>query len=142
MEDRMRIDAYRRRERDAAMVALRAAGVPHETVRLVLRDAAKLARLAEAACNGDWPADGGSDRWKTAECKRCGSFWAPSTLKGKDAEGHPLCEDCRAADRITARLATSGIVPDFAGDPRGFVVKVKVPTGRPAPYDVREVGLA
>lgn len=129
----MRIDSYRRRERDAAMVALSAAGVPYETVLLVLRDAAKLARLAEAQCSGDWPADNGERKVK--ECSRCKGLWAPYTLKLRG-----LCEDCRTCDRITDRL--TGFAVDFAGDPRGFVVTVKVPTGRPAPYDVREVGLA
>ena len=61
-------------EREAFLVAMSKEGVPLDVARLVLRHAATLQRLAEAQCNGDWPADNGER--PTLVCA-CGSAWAP-----------------------------------------------------------------
>lgn len=55
----MRQGSYARQERDQAIAGLSRAGVPLHTITLALRHARTLARLAEAQCNGDWPADNG-----------------------------------------------------------------------------------
>ena len=89
-----------------------------DIIRATLRDAQTLHRLAEAQCNGDWPADHGS-AWETAECPRCGAGWHPSVLKGKDK----LCPDCRTEDRMRARLP-EGWGLRTQGDPRGYTARV------------------
>lgn len=113
--------------------AMRAEGMTRDDARVLLRAATTLHRLAEAQCNGDWPADHGSD-WPTEACggaeeKGCGSYWHPSALKGKAKQ----CPDCRIEARVKAVLARQHR-PEweaiFNGDPRGAVLKVKVPSGR------------
>ena len=133
----MRTGSYRLSEREQAIVGLTRLGISEWDLRAILRDARTLARLAEAQCNGDWPADNGqrdSAYCGTAGSAGCGSGWHPSVLKGRDK----LCPDCRASTRIVARLAPyapQGIGVELAGDPRGFVVKVWGAGGR-------EVGIA
>jgi len=126
----MRTGHYRMTERERAIIGLTQLGISEQDIRGTLRDARTLARLAEAACNGDWPCDNGGDR-PVRFCSRCGGGMVRSkVLKG-------LCEDCRVSDRVEARLrpyAPRGIGIELAGDPRGYVVKVFGPG--------REVGIA
>ena len=109
------------RWRDEYLVRVSKLGMDLNTALLLLRHAATLQRLAEAQCNGDWPADNGE--CQTAECLPCGSFWHPSVLKGKDK----LCPDCRTVARVKAILALSDVIPIFQGDPRGCVLKLQFP---------------
>ena len=123
------------RWRDEYLVRVSKLGMDLDTALLLLRHAATLQRLAEAQCNGDWPADNGE--CQTAECLNCGSFWHPSVLKGKDK----LCPDCRTVASVKAickrfngrkgRLAEIAgfpeVVPIFGGDPRGCVLKLQFP---------------
>lgn len=110
-------------ERATFIDAMTREGMTTETSRLILRDANTLTRLAVAACNGDWPCDNGTRKVKP--CAECGCGYAPSTL---DKRG--VCPSCRAESRVTRRCEPCGIVPIFNGDPRGAVVKLKVPSGR------------
>lgn len=138
-------------ERDHFIAQLtRESGLPaHQAVdlaRQLLRHATTLHRLAEAQCNGDWPADNGER--KVIPCPLCESSWVPSAITGghlaqlawKLAGGakaprpawclNPIetkaCPDCRTAARVTELLAD--MVPaykaDFSGDPRGCVLKL------------------
>lgn len=133
----MRQGSYRNTERTRALVGLARLGLPDGLALLLLRDAATLARLAEAQCNGDFPADNGQRKAEAcggADDAGCGSYWHPSVLRGKRA----LCPDCRTSARIADRLRPympQGIGVNFAGDPRGYVVVVWQAGGR-------EVGLA
>lgn len=138
----MRQGSYRNQERTRALVGLGRLGLPDGLAGLLLRDAATLARLAEAQCNGDWPCDNGER--KVEWCSRCGGGMVRSKMKrlapNATLGDGPLylCEDCRTSARIADRLrpyAPQGIGVDFAGDPRGYVVKVWQAGGR-------EVGLA
>jgi hypothetical protein len=109
-------------EREEFIRILERENVPQEVGRKVLRYSTTLTRLAVAQCNGDWPADNGER--PTKACARCEALWAPSVLlKGG------LCPDCRAEDNVKALLAPFNIVPEFQGDPRGCVLKLRVPSG-------------
>lgn len=106
---------------------------PHvvaSVARQLMRAETTLHRLAEAQCNGDWPADNGER--KVIECTRCGSLWVPSVLKGKDR----ACPDCRTQDRVVKLCAEYGFVPQFQGDPRGAVLLLHRPG-----YDEQDRGI-
>lgn len=105
-------------ERDQFVADAAAAGMALSDARLFMRYATTSHRLAEASCNGDWPADNGER--KTKECTTCGSHWAPSFIR-KDG----LCGDCALDNRIKALAAQ---YPQFEleqqGDPRGAPIKL------------------
>lgn len=94
-----------------------------DLARQVLRAASTLDRLAVAACNGEYPADNGERKTKT--CSQCEIGWAPEFL---NAAG--VCGDCRKQAALAKRLKSFGIVPIFGGDPRGYVVKLRMPSGQ------------
>jgi hypothetical protein len=106
--------------RDQFIVEASRAGIALSDARALLLRARTIQRLAEAQCNGDWPADNGEG--EAAECPRCSCLWAPSVIKSKG------CPDCRAQDKVTAILAPYGFEPIFQGDPRGCVLSIKTPT--------------
>lgn len=136
----MRTGCYRLSERERAIVGLVKLGIADWDIRGILRDARTLARLAEAQCNGDWPADNGDSR--AVECQECGCYWRNLPNDGPGRASKRLCDDCRAAARINARIrpyAPQGIGVELAGDPRGYVVKVWGPG--PGGY-LTEVGIA
>jgi hypothetical protein len=132
------------KEREEFIATMTAEGVPLDTVRRVLRDAATIQRLAEAECNGDYPCDNGERRvWP---CARCGMGYVESSLRRAvcdcgigSAKGlHSIlcerdaliCPSCRAQDRIFKALEPFHVAPIFSGDPRGACVKLKVLSGK------------
>ena len=139
------MSATRARYEFIAALTRREATIPHNTVWVaerLLRMAATAQRLAVAACNGDWPADGG--RADTIACHRCESLWAKSVMvrdhtvpkvqgPGEDkARWIPLlCPDCRTSDRLAAFVAAEmpGWRVSVGGDPRGWVVRLTAPDG-------------
>ena len=108
-----------RKWRDQFIADATRAGITVSDARSLLSKAATLQRLAEAQCNGDWPAANGER--PVVPCPRCELFWSRSVIKSKG------CPDCRTSDRVTALLAPYGFTPDFAGDPRGYVLTIKTP---------------
>lgn len=86
------------------------------TILRILRHATTLQRLAEAQCNGDWPADNGER--KIVACPKCECSWAPSVIK------RGLCPDCRSTEAIEHSLEGSPYMAVFNGDPRGAVVSL------------------
>lgn len=114
-----------------------------ETARALLRHATTLHRLAEAQCNGDWPADNGDGR--TIPCPLCDRHWQPSSIQGGNAarmawrtvrvgneawsQGKPqqperACPDCRTEARIHALLEGTQWQAWTQGDPRGYVLQL------------------
>lgn len=131
-----------RRERDEFFMVCGHEGIPRYDAEKLLRYATTLQRLAEAQCNGDYPADNGER--KVVPCPLCESNWVPSYIQGgrgaKLALAHiessqgmiasankpeaKACPDCRttalAADCIkdtTWKIVTNG-------DPRGAVLSL------------------
>mgnify|MGYP001618311108 CR=1 FL=1 len=116
------------REREDFIAATTRESIPLHVARALLRAAATLHRLAEANCNGDYPCDNGER--KVRPCTRCESLYAPAALSAKG-----VCPDCRTEDRVKALLAPFNIVPDFQGDPRGYVLRLIIPSNG------REIGV-
>ena len=105
-----------RKERERFIHEATKAGLSLDIARKLLSIGATLHRLAEAQCNGDWPADNGQRA--TKPCPECEGLWVPSTiLRGG-------CPDCRAQARTVRLLAGSAWKPVFGGDPRGAVLSV------------------
>lgn len=143
-----------RHDREQFITALCAA-VPTATrahaLRL-LRWGRTYGRLAEAQCNGDWPADNGTvPHW---ECGDCGRVWRTQPPAG----GYDLavCPSCRAERIIRETCDAFGphdlqpphvpaaegsiwrcpwVRADFQGDPRGYTVRLQVAG---APLDAYE----
>lgn len=97
--------------------------------RRIMRQGTTSLRLAEALCNGDWPCDNGERKLK--ECPECGTGYAPSSFR------KGVCPDCRCEAIIREICLELGLrsekgptEPDFSGDPRGYTVKLKLPSGR------------
>jgi hypothetical protein len=87
-----------------------------EAARLILRHAKTHGNLAEAECNG--PGD-----WVNR---------IPYPEAGKIYAEHEARIEKRQQQierRISAICSPLGIVPDFQGDPRGYTVKLHLPTG-------------
>lgn len=131
------------RDREETFARLIVEGLDAKTIRRIFSLSATIDRLAEAQCNGDWPADNGER--KTLLCGHCEGGWAPSTFR-KDArllarEGlHKVCPSCKADSQVYQLIedvnnarAAAGAAGVFtailSGDPRGCVVKLGVPSG-------------
>jgi hypothetical protein len=92
-------------------------GIDLDVAWKLMKLSTTLQRLATAACNGDYPADGGSGKWETTECLKCGSHWAKvHTSKG--------CSNCQAQQKVIDLLEDIGWEPYFDGDPRGCVLRL------------------
>jgi hypothetical protein len=130
------------RERDQFIVQATSAGLSLDQASRLLRCATTLHRLAEAQCNGDWPADNGT---RTVEaCPVCGSSWVPSQITGgaraQAATSRAVkpfgaitvdmvhtakaCPDCRTESLVHEALDGSSLMPECGGDPRGCVLKL------------------
>ncbi len=119
-------------------------GISTDTARALLRYSTTATRLAVAACNGEWPCDGewasGKGKRWLRTCAKCGCAAAKSSFR------RDLCPDCRCDDLIRKVCAAANLPFELSGDPRGCVVKIKLPTYRgnswagdgmtcvPAPY--------
>lgn len=112
----------KQRDREEFLVTASKEGIPLETARKLLRHAATLDRLAVAMCNGDWPADNGER--KVVECPKCESLWVKSSFR------KGMCPDCRTQELVQSICEPLKITPVFGGDPRGCVLKLKVPSGK------------
>lgn len=138
-----------RKDREEAVRNMTRLGIaPGDQVRL-LRLGQTLHRLAEAQCNGDWPADNGERKVRECGEKRfigycpaqtccrpdpcvhahdaysitvtegCGSYWDPSVLR--KTRGY-LCPDCCATEDVQAIARRYGLRAVVNGDPRGAVL--------------------
>ncbi len=123
------------KERDEFIARATQIGLSLDTARKLLRYATTLQRLAEAQCNGDWPADNGER--KVQPCPKCEAGFVPSSFRGvtetivpehqrQPAEQHTIkiCPDCYASYRVWAILDGTGYQPYFQGDPRGAVLQL------------------
>lgn len=120
------------REEFAAILARELPDTPiHHVTELagrLVRASTTLTRLAEAACNGDYPCDNGER--KVLFCCRCDGGYVRSAMKFLSESDNYLCINCRTEDRVKSILRPFAIEPIFAGDPRGCVLKLKVPSGK------------
>ena len=118
------------RQREDFIARLAKHNIPPDDARKLLRYARTLHRLAEAQCNGDGPYVTGK------VCPFCKGEWAKSSVTK-----HGGCPDCRTkrlARNLVAFLRDTiplpGFAPEFSGDPRGYVLKLRLP-GDPGGID-------
>lgn len=100
------------RDRGEFVEVMRNEGAPEAVALAVLRDAQRLHTLAEHQCGGD------------------GSGSGPY---GEPTERQLAAWDraeAAAEARIVERVKPHGIEANFQGDPRGAVVKLRLPSGR------------
>ena len=93
-----------------------------DAARKLCRLAATHHRLAEAQCNGDYPA--GNGERKTEICPLCEQSWTRGTVKKTG------CPDCRCESAIKEMATELGVTVVFQGDPRGCTVRLVFPSGR------------
>lgn len=99
------------RDRGEFIEVLHNEGVPEDVALDVLRDAQRIHTLAEHQCGDGYGA---------------GPYGEPTEAQMADWEKRE--ENAQA--RISGKLAAYGIVSNFQGDPRGAVVKLRLPSGR------------
>ena len=128
----------------SAVFAMARENVPLAIARKVLRASVTLHRHAELECSEEWynrdrvpcPGDGreGCDA-DDCLCRGCGDYTEPSSVSYGLMAGHGtvprgVVTMARLERRLTALLAPYGVTPVFQGDPRGAVVKLRMPSGR------------
>lgn len=99
--------------REEAIDAMIEAGVPYDIASIVRHNAARYATIQERWCNEEM-----SDRTTAA-------------LEAKEG---------RIEQRIRKLLRPYGITVTFGGDPRGFTVKLHLPSGKYNSWGGRESG--
>ena len=100
-------------------------GMNKRQVERILAYSTTLDRLATAMCNGDYPCDNGQR--KTKPCSKCEMGYASSSLIKNG-----VCPECRTQINVEKLLVgcPSGFKAIFSGDPRGCVLKIKVPSSK------------
>lgn len=157
-------------DRETFIYSMAKEGLYMAQIRALLRYAGRLQALAVAECSGIWPyrtADP-ADMWT---CHKCGDAVARSTIKSsrlgpKLQHGttytHKMCETCRLRMQVEYLLAeanartehraavaaagadgtpTGLFVAIFGGDPRGYVLKLRVPSGSSNTWGGPECGI-
>lgn len=124
----------KQRERDEFIAKITAEGVSVDDARRLMRYAATLQRIAELQCSSEaadrdrvkCPGDY-KDQPGGCLCRDYGSH------QGGDTHGdipRVNVQEYRVERRVEALCAPYGIKPVFQGDPRGAVVKLRVPSGK------------
>jgi hypothetical protein len=140
-----KIDRHDRETVTAALLAAVPTATRADALRL-LRWGRTYGRLAEAECNGDFPAEHPRRIGQQAVCGGCGRTWSRF-----DFHGHPArCGVCRAERIIRETCEGFGwlrkdegpphctqwrVIPAFQGDPRGHTVRLAIAG---APLDAYE----
>jgi len=147
-------------EREDFIARMAKADVPAKTARDLLRLGRTLTDLAVAECNGDWPADHGGEwptepcvkcgsRWAPEAMKRLltaralarkggmaraifeGLAVVECPAPGFSSVGSArVCPRCVAVAKVQFVCEPWGIEPHPYGDPRGCVLKLRVPGDR------------
>jgi len=124
----------RQHERDEFIELMAREGIKAHVSRLIMRHAATLHRLAELQCSSEAY---DRDRIPCPQDKvpyiHGGCLCEASGNKDGDVHGDVPRGDVKEArlqHRLVKELEPYGITPVFQGDPRGAVVKLKVPSGK------------
>lgn len=133
----------RQSDRDEFIALMTREGLPADVIRRVMRDAARLHRIAEARVliGGDrdqvpcprrarlhLDRETGGTVLDPCLCRDYGSWDDGTRSHGTVPRIH--VQETRSQERMIAYLKPYKIVPIFSGDPRGAVVKLRVPSGR------------
>jgi hypothetical protein len=130
----------RQSEREEFVAVMTAEGVPLYILRQVMSAGRTLQRLAELSCSSE-AADRDRvpcpKRYRTEDgclCRDYGAYDENATTGGvSDPHGDVpriAVREEQIQRRLVALLERYKVTPIFQGDPRGAVVKLKVPSGR------------
>lgn len=117
------------RDRDEFISIMAREGVPVDVARTLMLEGARLHRIAELQCSSEAadrdrvPCPGGVDG---CLCRDYGSF---SGINEHGTVPRINVREAAIERRVSALCAAHGLVPVFNGDPRGAVLKLKVPSG-------------
>lgn len=123
----------KQRDRDEFIVLMAREGVPVDVARRLMRAGVSLHRIAELQCSSEAadrdrvPCPGGAD---TCLCRDYGSYegiGVPASVHGTVPRIN--VREAAIKRRVRALCTQHNLVPVFNGDPRGAVLKVKVPSG-------------
>ena len=123
------------RDQFIATMTREAPTMPLSVVRILMRHSATLTRLAELACSSEAadrdrvPCPASRSRGGVGRCL-CDYRTGPNGEEQHETVPRIAVQADRLEDRVTALCAPHGIKPVFSGDPRGAVVKLKLPSGR------------
>lgn len=123
----------RQRDREEFVSIMTEEHVPLDVIQALMRAGTSLHRIAELQCSSEaadrdrvlCPGDKGHPG--TCLCRDYGDF------DGSGAHGKVPRINVREAQieaRVRKLCEKHGLVPVFQGDPRGAVLKIKVPSGR------------
>ena len=129
-----------KRDREQAIADLTAEGWPLASIRSVLRSATTLTRLAELACSSEaadrdrlpCPATWGGTQYRHCLCD------APNG--GHESIPRIAIQAARIERRLDILAQTHGARATFDGDPRGYVVKLHLPSGKSNTWGGKESG--
>lgn len=127
-----------RKDREQFIADLTAEGWPLASIRAVLRDAVTLTRLAELACSSE-AADRDRVPCPATKGKRC-LCDAPEVSGPHETVPRIAVRADRIEDRIDEHARDRGATATFSGDPRGYVVKLHLPSGRHNTWGGKEEG--
>lgn len=119
----------KQRDREEFCAIMVTEGMPLDICRAVMRLGARLHREAELQCS-DEATD--RDRIPCPGVERAGECVCDfdAAMGAHRDVTRSEVRELRARQRVEKLCAPYGIKPDFQGDPRGAVVKLKVPSGR------------
>jgi len=141
----------KQRDRDEFVAIMATEGVGPDVAAKLMRAATTLHRLAERECNGDdwnmgWPVGlVACPKAPARSFNRNGIYigepiaaWCPVCEGPKLADGRyehakvtaSSVKDAQVEARVRKLCKPLGLEPVFSGDPRGAVLKLKVPSGR------------
>lgn len=131
------------KERNEFLEIAASEGLPGSTARKLMRYSTTLQRLAEAECNGDdWRDEHGPRHYVNISepgpmVTKCGENLVtaentPAKVRSSKYWGRVTCSSCRSVrlEEIARRTVPAGFTVLTQGDPRGAVLKIKVPSGR------------
>lgn len=120
-------------ERERFIHVMSQEGVSLGTARTLLRHAATLQRIAELECSSE-AAD--RDRVPCPALKgyECACDFGYTVEGQHETVPRVTAQSKRLEHRIREILKGSTLTPSFQGDPRGYVFKLHVPSGRDESY--------
>lgn len=134
----------RQRDREEFIAILASEGIPLTVTRALMRAGTSLHRIAELQCSSEvadrdrvrCPGGGrlrldkqtGGTVLDACLCRDYGSWNDETRTHGTVPRVN--VQEAKIQERVEKLCATYGLKPIFQGDPRGAVLKLKVPSGR------------
>ncbi len=131
----------RQKDRDEFIAIMTQEGVPLDVIRALMRAGTTLHRIAELQCSSEaadrdqvWCPSRKDDAATSCLCRDYGNYDdGNGTIVGILRHGtvpRINVQEAQIEARVQKLCAKHGLKPVFNGDPRGAVLKIKVPSGR------------